>query len=500
MYLLLLLVNFLIFCRSEEIENDKTSRNPPKVGIIGAGIGGASAGYFMSRQIPGAEITVFEKGEIGGRLATVEVEGRRYETGGSIIHSANQYMEEYLDVCGLKKKAPTPDEPFTLHKNGKIVFQEWGYSLLDKMRMVWRYGVGSLLKLDNFVANLLKNFGTIYHKLDSGAGFDTVAELLDGMSPVSRNGERSNEMMDLTRITLKNKLTSMGLDYLLVEELVTVATRVNYGQMPNSLHAFVGAVGLAGVDGDLWAVEGGNVRVVHCALDISKAKVVKGEVREIEAASDGTFQLKYYADNSDRKLINEQFDLVVIASPLTSDKSLISISPPTQVFPGSYHTTVATIVRGELKPQGIGYGDNSSTLTNFYISPTSTLVSIAKLTPVDYNPSKDKSLPPVFKVFSTRELTSLELSTMFSSVHSINVFNWLAYPSYSIKDDLSSFQLMPGLYYTNRVEWAASAMEMSVIGAKNVANLAAIYWDGEVGEHLVKMDTEVIKGDTKLEL
>jgi len=88
-----------------------------------SGIGGASAGYFLSRQMPGAEITVFEMGEIGGRLATVEVDGRRYETGGSIVHSANHYMNEYLDICGFKKKESPPDEPFTLHKDGKVVFQ-----------------------------------------------------------------------------------------------------------------------------------------------------------------------------------------------------------------------------------------------------------------------------------------------------------------------------------------------------------------------------------------
>ena len=29
-----------------------------------------------------------------------------------------------------------------------------------------------------------------------------------------------------------------------------------------------------------------------------------------------------------------------------------------------------------------------------------------------------------------------------------------------------------GLFYLNRMEWAASAMEMSVISARNIANLA----------------------------
>ena len=88
-----------------------------------SGIGGASAGYFLSRLLPGAEITVFEMGEIGGRLATVEVDGRRYESGGSIIHAANRYMVEYLDRCGLRRKETPGDEPFTLHKDGKVVFQ-----------------------------------------------------------------------------------------------------------------------------------------------------------------------------------------------------------------------------------------------------------------------------------------------------------------------------------------------------------------------------------------
>merc|ERR1719508_5350 len=170
-------------------------------------------------------------------------------------------------------------------------------------------------------------------------------------------------------------------------------------------------------------------------------------------ASEESYQLKYSTDSSGSNFVTEQFDMVVIASPLTSDKSSISVLPSSQVFPGSYHTTVATIVRGDLIPEGIGYKDNSSsTLTNFYLSPTS--VSVAKLSPVDYNPLTDNNLPPVFKVFSTRLLTSTELSTMFSSIQSVIVSDWLAYPSYSTVDDLASFQLSPGLYYTSRIEWA----------------------------------------------
>ena len=215
--------------------------------------------------------------EEGGRLATVAVDGREYEVGGSIIHAANHYMVEYLDICGLRRKQEPPDTPFTLHKDGSIAFQvtsiyryeevhlkmtiskEWGYGIIDKLRLAWRYGILSALKLEYFVDNLLKSFTGIYEKLARPDTFyRTVADMLRDMSPVSRAGEPSSEMLQLTAVTLREKLLSLGVGELLVEEMVTVAARVNYGQMPATIHAFVGAVGLAGMDGALWAVEGGN--------------------------------------------------------------------------------------------------------------------------------------------------------------------------------------------------------------------------------------------------
>ena len=88
------------------------------------GIGGTSAAYFLKRSLPHADITIVEaSGQVGGRLATVAVDGREYEVGGSIIHAANHYMVEYLDICGLRRKQGPPDTPFTLHKDGQIAFQ-----------------------------------------------------------------------------------------------------------------------------------------------------------------------------------------------------------------------------------------------------------------------------------------------------------------------------------------------------------------------------------------
>ena len=335
-----------------------------------------------------------------------------------------------------------------------------------------RYGIESALKLEHFIGNLLESFGTIYDKLDGGQGFRTVEEILKEMSPVSRSGDVSSEMVDLTKITLRDKLLDIGVSKIMVEEIVTVASRVNYGQMPDELHAFVGSVGLAGMDGALWAVHGGNKEVVKCADMLGRARGFRARVVEVEKKGD-RFEVIYSFDGKSEK--REEFDVVILATPLTSDVSEVKL-PGDFSFPGHYHKTVATIVQGELVPQSAGFKDPSDfTTTNFYLSPESDRVSIARLSPVDFNPDTDLSLPPVYKVFSRREFSESELSDLFVNITFTHTVPWLAYPSYSTSDDLTTFELMPGLYYQNRIEWAASAMEMSVIAARNVANLVVKY-------------------------
>ena len=99
-------------------------------------------------------------------------------------------------------------------------FQEWGYGLIDKLRLLYRYGLWSLFKLDNFVQNLLKNFKSIYSKLDKGHSYETVEDLLISMGPVSKSSENSEEMVNLTRVSLNDKLVSLGINDRLIEELV----------------------------------------------------------------------------------------------------------------------------------------------------------------------------------------------------------------------------------------------------------------------------------------
>ncbi len=66
--------------------------------IIGGGIGGTAAAFFLRQEFgPAVKIEVFEAGIVGGRLATENLGGYEYETGGSIIHPLNLHMKHFLD-------------------------------------------------------------------------------------------------------------------------------------------------------------------------------------------------------------------------------------------------------------------------------------------------------------------------------------------------------------------------------------------------------------------
>lgn len=51
----------------------------------------------------------------------------------------------------------------------------------------------------------------------------------------------------------------------------------------------------------------------------------------------------------------------------------------------------------------------------------------------------------------------------------VNEIKWKAYPKYNTRERFDNFKLHDNLYHVNAIEWAASAMEMSAIGGKNIA-------------------------------
>nr|CAD7411179.1 unnamed protein product [Timema poppensis] len=450
----------------------------PKIAIIGGGIGGTSAAFFIYDLFGsnGAQIDLYESNRIGGRLATIEVNNQKYEAGGSILHPRNKYMSDFVKLFGLKKRI-NDNFRYGIYDGEEFVFTESQWEIMNYIKLVWRYGLGPL-KLQNYIDDILTRFERIYKLQKEGVAYNTVQELIGAMSP---------QFVEEMKTTTLLGLTEKGFSDRIIDELVTTTLTANYGQNA-SVHEFVGSVSVAGAGGGLWAVHGGNRLVPERLLESSKATLYKARVARVQLLNGtGGFVIEstlYREVNNNIETENNtsDYDIVIVAAPLTEDTRRgieFSDFPVDFSFPGEYHRTVCTMVHGKINHTWFGFKDESDMLDGVLTTKLGLQFnSLGKQNPVDYSSKTNNKANKldVWKIFAQTQLQPQFLSELFSKIKEVTFINWLAYPHYEANPRLDQFVLFENLYHINAIEWAASAMEMSIIGAKNVALLVYNKW------------------------
>ncbi|XP_045123823.1 prenylcysteine oxidase-like [Portunus trituberculatus] len=176
----------------------------------------------------------------------------------------------------------------------------------------------------------------------------------------------------------------------------------------------------------------------------------------------------------------QEYDAVILATPLTQDNTKIQLVNFTQQFSffGHYEPIETTIVRGVVRPESLMLNDDEMLDNILVINPRLMFNSFGRQQPVKGRKC-DQETVGVWKIFSPHKISEDQLDIFFQSREVTHTVSWLAYPHYSTNQTLGDFELAPGLYYLNAIEWAGSAMEMSVIGAKNVALLAYKQWKND---------------------
>ncbi|XP_024659841.2 prenylcysteine oxidase 1-like isoform X1 [Maylandia zebra] len=487
---------------------------PSKIAVVGAGIGGSATAHFLRQHFgPEVQVDVFEKGEVGGRLATVTVNHNDYESGGSIIHSLNLHMQEFVKQLGLKYRRNVAGK-MAVFNGEEVILEETDWYLLDLFRLWWRYGI-SFIRLQMWVEEIMEKFMRIYKYQAHGYAFSSIEELLDSLG--------GSGFINMTRRPLSDSLLELGVSQRFIDEVIAPVMRINYGQNV-SIPAFVGqlsgkmqaaveeevkgrkertreekrcrvesrrgrqgAVSLAGAQNNLWAVEGGNKLVCSGLLKMASANLLEAQVNSISPIHSGEglqYQLSFTTATG---TASELYDIVVLATPLQasvgSGVQFQGFTPPFDELPGSYHSTVATIVHGYLNTSFFGFPDPrlfpfASVLTTD--TPDLFFNSVASVCPVNISAGFRRKQPQeagVYKVFSPQLLEKSQLKTLFRSYYSVQVTEWQAYPRYSSSQRLPPVELHPNLYYLNGIEWAGSAMEMSSVAAKNIALLAYHRWN-----------------------
>jgi len=439
----------------------------PSIAIVGGGIGGASTSYFLNQLYDGkVKITVFERSDVlGGRLREMNIGGKSYDSGGSIIHSSNLYAKTLTEKMDLKEAPDAPETTVGLYNTTGFLMRLSGGNS-DMGKLFWRYGMG-LGMLKSKTESIVNKFGKIYCLQSHKAAFRSVPELLNSTDP---------ELLKAAQTTMRSALMKERISDKIQNELVTAALRSNYNQ-ELKVNAFVGYVGLAGgMGGKLWKIDGGNYQLPRKVLESSKATVIKGQVNKVIRSGDQyTVTYTKAAEGAEEQegSVEEVFDSVVLATPLHDANIEFDMDVTEHMSP--YQTTYATFVNGILAPLEKGKKNPSDILT----------VSNKKLlfSSIGLKGKADKDFN--YKVFTKKRLTDAQLAKLFTKIHEVKVVDWKAYPHYTEKAPLPSFELAPGLYNVNAIEMAASAIEMSCIGGRNAALL--------VYHHLNKSSVDTTK-------
>lgn len=246
-----------------------------------------------------------------------------------------------------------------------------------------------------------------------------------------------------------------------------------------------GAVSLAGSQGGLWSVEGGNWKVCDGLLSTSKATVYKNtRITEVVKTTQGNAEHPVYTLKGDSQIPDKQYDIVIVAVPFEISNYFFDCKDckhwPVPKELGEFWRTVATFVHGQVNMTHFGFltEDDIPEVIGTTETPKNYFNSVGMQEPVENRSNTDPKELPIRKVFSRSDLSTSQLNELFSNVDEVKAVSWLAYPHYTPPEKFWSFVLDDGVFYVNAIEHSASAMEMSAVSAKNAALLAHQYYSG----------------------
>ncbi|EIN13462.1 FAD/NAD(P)-binding domain-containing protein, partial [Punctularia strigosozonata HHB-11173 SS5] len=293
-----------------------------RIAIIGAGAGGSSAAFWLGKASErlglNLEVDVFEREDyIGGRSTTVQPYDdpnlRAIELGASIFVSANKNLwravstEEWnltRDDFDYEEGYDTgiwDGSQFLLVVGGGSGVLSWW----ETLKVIWRYGWTAPTRTQNIIKQLMNKFLTLYEP--TAPTWTSIEQLAEELQWSALTSQSSAEYFDLAGVSKKFS-----------REMIEAATRVNYGQNLDQIHALEGVCSLAATGAS--AVKGGNWKIFERFLAESKANVYLNttikSAESIQRADGGSaWELKTSA--SDR-LSTKEYDSVILAAPFHS--------------------------------------------------------------------------------------------------------------------------------------------------------------------------------------
>ncbi|KAJ7456623.1 Prenylcysteine lyase-domain-containing protein [Mycena latifolia] len=444
----------------------QSTNSRPRIAIIGAGAGGSSAAFWISKAQErfgiDVEVDLYEKESyIGGRSTVVYPYGNTslpaVELGASIFVKANKNMWRAVEEFNLTRRDFREDSSMGIWDGEKLLFTASGgwWSWWDSAKALFRYGFHSPRRTQAFVDSMIAKFLTLYSS--DTPKWDNLTHLASSLGWSDLVGQTTSEYLD-----------SEGVSNKFIFELVEASTRVNYGQNADEIHALEGACSLAPSGAS--AVEGGNFQVFEQFLKHSRANIyLNTSVKSISPTASGQWLL-----DSDGG--SETYKAVILAAPWHSTNIQLPTEIASQIPPQPYihlHVTLLTTTLSSIPAQSFSL-------------PSSTKIPSMLLTTFEgaRNGGKEPEFNSlsyhgeisegewVVKIFSKKRISEKWLSNMFDGkIGWVLRKEWDAYPVLPPTSSFPELKLASGFYYVNSFEPFISTMETETLASRNIVDM-----------------------------
>ncbi|GMH77996.1 hypothetical protein TL16_g07619 [Triparma laevis f. inornata] len=330
-----------------------------RIAIIGAGVGGSYVSQFLSESTHPFNTHIFEStSSPGGRVKSTLIPFSDSETtvelGASIAYGGNHYISSYADKLGLNKITPSEDNPKNtfgiydcstssfLFRQSKSLPESWFFKdylpnfvnnllveMYRKVEIFLRFQE-TLNPLFSYVKEAASSLDELYSKLNGGETFDDCVGVWEAigtcrncnnveilLTPLTPPPDLSKYLNNSFTDFFKSKISSTSTT--LLTQLSTAVNRVNYNHRTETLPTLVSLIShVPIVYGDLFAIEGGNVRLLETLASSASVLNLNTKVGLVVFNPQlNTFNLY---DDSGKRL--GEFDKVVLASPVQQSHNI----------------------------------------------------------------------------------------------------------------------------------------------------------------------------------
>ncbi|KAI0307538.1 FAD/NAD-P-binding domain-containing protein [Multifurca ochricompacta] len=452
----------------------------PRIAIIGAGAGGSSAAFWIAqakeRHGLDVSIDIYERNDyIGGRSTTVHPYNNTayepVELGASIFVDINKNLRRATNEFNLSLHGFEDEEGDMGIWDGeqflytrKRVTEPIG-SWLDNLKVLWRYGYHSPKIMQKLVQSMTDKYVKIYES--DASTWTSIEDLSDVLG-----------LTDMISQTGAEYFQSHGVSQKFANELIEAATRVNYAQNVDGLHALVAGCSLAASGGS--SVKGGNWQIFEHFVKRSGARVfLRTEVVGIQRRSGHTWTIVTQEERRD-------YDAVILAAPYHSTHISLPDDLSPLILPQPYihlHVTLLSTTAVTPNPEYFGYKPGSkvptTVLTTFEgvrnegEAPEFNSLSYLGQTRFTGDETEDslKTGEWIVKIFSMEPISDEWLANVFQSqVGWVLRKEWDSYPVLPPTTTFPPVKLDDGLFYVNAFEPFISTMETETLASRNVVD------------------------------